>query len=98
MTVLPAHDAGPAASAFRNQVRAWLAHNWTAERRAAHLRKPFKDRGWDREFSALMGRDGWIGIGWPKEFGGQGRSASEQIALVTEMANAGAPVQAHGTG
>jgi alkylation response protein AidB-like acyl-CoA dehydrogenase len=45
-----------------------------------------------------MGRDGWIGVGWPKEFGGRGRGATEQIAFITEMANAGAPVQAHSTG
>jgi alkylation response protein AidB-like acyl-CoA dehydrogenase len=98
MSSLPAHDMGPAANAFRAEVRAWLAKHRTAERRAAHLRKPFKERGWDVEFSKLMGRDGWIGVGWPKEFGGQGRSATEQIAFITEMANAGAPCQAHSTG
>jgi alkylation response protein AidB-like acyl-CoA dehydrogenase len=98
MSTLPAHDIGPAANAFRKEVREWLARHWTSERRAAHLRKPFKERGWDVEFSKLMGRDGWIGVGWPTAFGGQGRSASEQIAFITEMANAGAPVQAHSTG
>ncbi len=82
---------GPAANAFRKEVRDWLAKHWTPEKRAAHLRKPFKDRGWDVEFSKLMGRDGWIGVGWPKEFGGQGRSATEQIAFITEVANSGAP-------
>src|SRR4030042_5401953 len=25
-----------------------------------------------------MGRDGWLGVGWPKEFGGQGRTPLEQ--------------------
>src|SRR5919204_3528631 len=66
--------------------------------RAAHLRKPFKERGWDKEFSKLMGRDGWIGVGWPKEFGGQGRSPTEQIVFATEMTNSGAPCQAHSCG
>jgi alkylation response protein AidB-like acyl-CoA dehydrogenase len=89
---------GPAANAFRKEVREWLAIHWTAQRRAAHLREPFKDRGWDTEFSRLLGRDGWIGIGWPKQFGGQGRSVTEQIAFATEMANADAPCQAHSTG
>ena len=98
MAMLPAHDMGPAANAFRQEVRAWLAKHWTAEKHAAHLRKPFKERGWDVEFSRLMGRDGWIGIGWPKEFGGQGRSPAEQIAFITEVANAGAPAHAHNCG
>jgi alkylation response protein AidB-like acyl-CoA dehydrogenase len=98
MSALPAHDLGTAAASFRDEVRAWLDRHWTPDRRAAHSRKPFKERGWDVEFSKLMGRDGWIGIGWPREFGGQGRSATEQIAFITEMTNAGAPVQAHSTG
>ena len=88
---------GPATNAFRKEVRGWLAKHWTPEKRAAHLRKPFKERGWDREFSKLMGRDGWIGVGWPKAFGGQGRTPAEQIAFITEMANAGAPSNAHST-
>jgi alkylation response protein AidB-like acyl-CoA dehydrogenase len=98
MSTLPAHDVGPAAAAFRQEVRAWLAKHWTPERKAAHMRVPFKHRGWDIEFSRLMGRDGWIGVGWPKQFGGQGRSPTEQIAFVSEMADAGAPVQAHNVG
>jgi alkylation response protein AidB-like acyl-CoA dehydrogenase len=95
MASLPAHDMGLAADAFRNNVRAWLLKNWTPERRTVHLKKPFKDHGWDVEFSKLMGRDGLIGAGWPKQFGGQGRSPSEQIALATEMGNADAPTSAH---
>lgn len=98
MAVLPAHDMGPAANAFRKELRDWLARHWTPEKRAAHLKKPFKARGWDVEFSKQMGRDGWIGLGWPEEFGGQGRSPIEQIAFMTEMANAGAPTQAHNVG
>jgi len=98
MATLPAHDMGSAANAFRAEVRTWLAKNWTPENQAAHRRKPFKERGWDAEFSKLMGRDGWIGVGWPRKFGGQGCSVTEQLAFVTEMANSGAPVQAHSTG
>jgi alkylation response protein AidB-like acyl-CoA dehydrogenase len=97
MTTLPTQDMGPEANAFRREVRDWLARNWTAEQQAEHRRKPFKDRGHDREFSRLMGRDGWIGVGWPKRFGGQGRSASEQVAFITEIANSGAPAHAHNT-
>jgi alkylation response protein AidB-like acyl-CoA dehydrogenase len=98
MAALPEHDMGPAANAFRREVRAWLAKHWTPEQHAEHLKKPFRHRGWDTEFSRLMGRDGWIGIGWPKEFGGQGRSPAEQIAFVTEVANSGAPAHAHNCG
>ena len=39
-----------------------------------------------------MGEDGWLGIGWPKEWGGQGRSAIEQFVFFDEYMRAGAPV------
>ena len=39
-----------------------------------------------------MGEDGWLGIGWPKEYGGQGRSAIEQFIFFDESMRAGAPV------
>jgi len=97
MTKLPAHDMGTTVNAFRKDVRDWLARNWTPDKQAAHLKKPFNERGHDREFSKLMGRDGWIGVGWPKKFGGQGRSPTEQIAFITEFANSGAPNHAHTT-
>jgi alkylation response protein AidB-like acyl-CoA dehydrogenase len=45
-----------------------------------------------RDLALKMGRDGWLGIGWPKEYGGQGRSAVEQFIFFDEAQRAGAPV------
>ena len=39
-----------------------------------------------------MCADGWAGIGWPQEYGGQGRSAIEQFIFFDESMRAGAPV------
>ena len=39
-----------------------------------------------------MASDGWAGIGWPKEYGGQGRTAIEQFIFFDESMRAGAPV------
>ena len=39
-----------------------------------------------------MGSDGWLGIGWPTEYGGQGRSAIEQFIFFDESMRSGAPV------
>ncbi len=39
-----------------------------------------------------MAEDGWLGIGWPVEYGGQGRSALEQYIFFDESMRAGAPV------
>jgi len=45
-----------------------------------------------RRIVRRMGEDGWLGIGWPKEHGGQGRSALEQFVFFDESMRAGAPV------
>jgi alkylation response protein AidB-like acyl-CoA dehydrogenase len=44
-----------------------------------------------RELVRQLGRDGWLGLGWPKEYGGGGASAYEQLILFTEVQRAGAP-------
>jgi alkylation response protein AidB-like acyl-CoA dehydrogenase len=38
-----------------------------------------------------MGTDGWLGLGWPKEYGGGGAGPFEQLILFTEVQRAGAP-------
>jgi alkylation response protein AidB-like acyl-CoA dehydrogenase len=45
-----------------------------------------------RRIVRQMGEDGWLGIGWPREYGGQGRSAIEQFVFFDESMRAGAPV------
>src|SRR5580658_5551935 len=45
-----------------------------------------------RQVVKQMGADGWLGIGWPKEWGGQGRSAIEQFIFFDESMRSGAPV------
>jgi alkylation response protein AidB-like acyl-CoA dehydrogenase len=46
----------------------------------------------NRRVVRQMGADGWLGIGWPVEYGGQGRSAMEQFIFFDESMRAGAPV------
>ncbi len=45
-----------------------------------------------KRIARQMGADGWLGIGWPKEYGGQGRSPMEQFIFFDESMRAGAPV------
>ena len=45
-----------------------------------------------RRIVKQMAADGWLGIGWPTEYGGQGRSAVEQFIFFDESMRAGAPV------
>jgi acyl-CoA dehydrogenase len=39
-----------------------------------------------------MGTDGWLGLGWPVEYGGQGRTPIDQQIFIEEAQAAGAPV------
>ena len=45
-----------------------------------------------REIVRQMGRDGWLAVGWPKEYGGQGYGATEQLIFFEEANIAGAPL------
>jgi 3-oxocholest-4-en-26-oyl-CoA dehydrogenase alpha subunit len=45
-----------------------------------------------KEIVRQIGADGWLGIGWPKEYGGQARSTLEQLIFVEEARAAGAPL------
>ena len=47
------------------------------------------------EFSQKMGKKGWIGMTWPKEFGGQGRTYVEKAILMEELFRAQAPLGHH---
>ena len=51
--------------------------------------------GFDREFSRQLGARGWIGMMWPKKYGGHERTALERYVVLEECLSAGAPVSAH---
>ncbi|RXT45601.1 acyl-CoA dehydrogenase [Bradyrhizobium betae] len=87
----PEYDLGPAGNAFRREVRAWLDTHWSGERRDRHEQLSFAEREYDREFARALGATGWIGLNWPKRFGGQERGAFEQLAFMEEMERSGAP-------
>ena len=77
--------------ALRDELRAYFAGLMTPEVEAA-LSSGEWGGGPARELALRMGRDGWLGIGWPKEYGGRGRSAVEQFIFFDEAQRAGAPV------
>jgi len=86
------YDFTPAQLAWRDELRAFLRKAATpallAEMRAAGNEG---DGPLARAFHQKMFDNGWWGIGWPKEFGGLGKSAIEQFIFVEEMEAAGAP-------
>lgn len=97
MSNLPSHDTDAGVSNFRRCIREWLAEHWNDADRDANRRRPFTDRRWNPEFSQKMGAAGWLGLDWPKELGGQARSAGEQLAFIEELEFAEAPTDSHMT-
>ncbi len=49
----------------------------------------------DPDFSRKMGERGWLGMTWPREYGGHERPAHHRFVVTEEMLAAGAPVAAH---
>ncbi len=45
-----------------------------------------------KEVIRQIGHDGWLGIGWPEEYGGQARSMMDQLIFTDEAAIAGVPI------
>ena len=80
----------PEAIALRAEVRDFIKEH-------QHL-MGFTRGGFDREFSQAMGKRGWIGMTWPRQYGGHERSAFERYVVIEEMLAAGAPLSAHYTG
>ena len=79
------------AEALRQEVRDFLAAN------ADRINTPNSDfsSGHDAAFSARLGERGWIGMTWPKAYGGAERSFFERYVVTEELLAAGAPVSAH---
>jgi acyl-CoA dehydrogenase len=50
---------------------------------------------WDPEFSRRLGSKGWLGMTFPREYGGGGFSHVERFVVIEELLAAGAPIAAH---
>ncbi|UGT59698.1 acyl-CoA dehydrogenase family protein [Nocardia asteroides] len=84
----------PQQEQLRAELRAYFAKLITPERRAALSAQTgeYGEGNVYREVVAEMGRDGWLALGWPEEFGGQNRPILDQLIFTDEAAIAGAPV------
>ncbi len=51
--------------------------------------------GYSREFSKKMGEKGWIGVCWPKDRCGQGKSYIDRLVITEEIVRYGAPAAFH---
>ncbi|MEI8050194.1 MAG: acyl-CoA dehydrogenase family protein, partial [Actinomycetes bacterium] len=80
----------PAQLELRAELRQYYGDLLTPDVRAALAESLEGGEVW-RDVVARMGKDGWLGIGWPTEYGGQGRPATDQFIFFDETRRAGAP-------
>ena len=83
-------DYTPEQQALRKELRAYFERLMAPAVRA-DLGEPGEGSPRFRDLVRQMGRDGWLGIGWPTAYGGQGRPATDQFIFFDEVQRAGAP-------
>ncbi len=100
-------DLTDAQLALQGELREYFAHLVTPEEREIMLTE--RHGPVFRDIVKRMGRDGWLGVGWPVEYGGRGFGQIEQQIFVNEAARAdvqlpavtlqtvGPTLQEHGT-
>lgn len=79
---------------LRRYLREYFAELMTPERRSelAGHGGEYGDGTVYKEIVRELGRDGWLALGWPAEYGGQERSMLDQLIFTDEAAIAGVPV------
>ena len=84
-------DLTPTEQAFRDEVRAWLKANAPSPDGDPEMagRREWIERR--REWQRKLHGAGYVGIGWPREFGGRGATLMEQLIFNEEMIRERAP-------
>jgi alkylation response protein AidB-like acyl-CoA dehydrogenase len=91
----------PEDEAFRREFRAWLKENAPREGLPdADALAEGDDEGWNRrvQWYKKLHAGGWLGIDWPREYGGRGASILQTIVYHQELARARAPLPYLGSG
>ncbi|WP_405640826.1 acyl-CoA dehydrogenase family protein [Streptomyces sp. NBC_00019] len=81
----------PEQQRLRTELRAYFAELVPEDSLARHGDRREQKRYY-RDIIRRLGADGWLGVGWPKEYGGRGLSAIEQFIFFDEAAQAGVPL------
>ncbi len=91
------------AQAFRREFRAWLEANLSRRSHSNGLHGEFmhgesSDWALHLAWHKKMHAAGWVGISWPREYGGRGASLEQQVVYAEELARTGAPGLVNGIG
>ena len=81
----------PEEQQFREDIRAWVHANLPADIQHKVRNSLRQTRDDMQRWAKILGKKGWLGHGWPKEFGGPGWNAVQKHLFEEECALAGAP-------
>ncbi len=89
--------------AFRHELRSWLAANAPKDFKGGETADAMHEAGaddWQRRLAwhKKMHAAGWVGIGWPKEYGGRGATLTQQVIYGEVMGKANTPLLVNGLG
>ena len=84
-------DHTPEQQRLRAELRAYFAR-LVPDNAYARYADPAARKRFYRDTIRTLGSDGWLGVGWPEEYGGRGLSAMEQFIFFDEAAQAGVPL------
>ncbi|OQR62141.1 acyl-CoA dehydrogenase [Streptomyces maremycinicus] len=84
-------DHPPEQLRLRAELRAYFAELVPHNAYARHI-DPVAAKRFYRATIRRLGADGWLGVGWPKEYGGRGLTPVEQFVFFDEAAQAGVPL------
>ena len=81
----------PEEQQFREDIRSWVRGNLPGDISHKVLNSLHLTRDDMQKWAKILGKKGWLGHGWPKEFGGPGWNAVQKHLFEEECALAGAP-------
>jgi len=84
-------DLTPEQRTLQAELRRYFASLMTPERRSELTGGEAGGQAY-RELVRQLGQDGWLGVGWPTAYGGQGRTPMEQYLFYDEANRAGVPL------
>ena len=81
--------------AFRAEIAAWMQQHLRGEFESIRNCSGLGDAGYDpklaKRWEQALARGGWVGIGWPKEYGGRALPLAQQVVFHEEYVRAGGP-------
>ena len=87
-------NLSPAEETFRQEVKGWIKQNLPVQWRVDSIESlpTGEAAAVKRKWQEKLGAGGWLGLAWPREYGGRGATLMEQVIYLTEAIEARAPM------